>query len=141
MIFITLCDDFVVFLFSKVLPTLCANIITSFLLYIAPPQMSFFLKIRMRTRFVSPLFTKFFRFRIVHIISFLNQPNHPRLAANKKRKRGISSLLVPRSEAFALPNLVERATSKPTPICIHLSLYGYTTLHYMQSAIPVKGCG
>ena len=31
-------------------------------------------------------------------------------------KRGIFSLPVPRSEAFAMPCVVERATSKPTPI-------------------------
>ena len=48
--------------------------------------------------------------------------------------------LVPRIEAFALPCIVERATSKPTPICIHLSLYGYKTYRLDAITIPVKGC-
>ena len=37
----------------------------------------------------------------------------------KRKKRGNSPSPVPRSEAFALPYTVERATSKPTPICLH----------------------
>ena len=41
-------------------------------------------------------------------------------------------LPVPRSEAFALPCVVERATSKPTPICIHFPLYGYKTHRLTQ---------
>ena len=56
-------------------------------------------------------------------------------------KRGISSLLVPLIEAFALPRIVERATSKPTPIWIHFSLYRYKTPCITQCAIPIKGCG
>lgn len=48
--------------------------------------------------------------------------------------------LVPRIEAFALPCIVERATSKPTPICIHLSLYGYKTYRLDAISHPVKGC-
>ena len=34
-----------------------------------------------------------------------------------KKSVGVKPLLVPHSEAFALPDIVERATQKPTPIC------------------------
>ncbi len=34
-----------------------------------------------------------------------------------KKSVGVEPLLVPHSEAFALPDIVERATQKPTPIC------------------------
>ena len=60
--------------------------------------------------------------------------------SQQNKRRGISLLPVPRIEAFALPSVVERATSKPTPICIHLSQYGYKTPCIAQCAIPVKGC-
>ena len=46
---------------------------------------------------------------------------------------GTYLLLVPRIEALALPDVIERATSKPTLICIHFSLYRYGT--YRQDAI------
>ena len=40
-----------------------------------------------------------------------------------QKERGSLYLLpVPRIEAFALPGTVERATQKPTPICIYASL-------------------
>jgi len=39
------------------------------------------------------------------------------LPYTKKRGR-LYLLLIPRSEAFALPITVERATQRPTPICI-----------------------
>ena len=60
------------------------------------------------------------------------------------KKRGISSLPVPRSEAFAMPCVVERATSKSTPIWIHPPLYGYATTWRHPTngsswAIPIKG--
>ena len=54
---------------------------------------------------------------------------NPQLAINilkfygKMKNVGFYLLPVPRIEAFALPSVVERATSKPTPICI-------TTLEY-----------
>ena len=60
--------------------------------------------------------------------------------SQQNKRRGISLLPVPRIEAFAMPSTVERATSKPTPICIHLSQYGYKTPCIAQCAIPVKGC-
>ena len=47
--------------------------------------------------------------------------------------------LVPRIEAFALPCIVERATSKPTPICIHFSLYGYKTYRFDAISHTSKG--
>ena len=51
---------------------------------------------------------------------------------------GFYLLPVPRIETFVLPSVVERATSKPTPICIHLSLYEYKTPYIAQCAIPIK---
>jgi hypothetical protein len=54
----------------------------------------------------------------------------PQLAIKKvsvdgkiKENVGFYLLLVPRIEAFALPTVVERATSKPTLICVHYPLY------------------
>lgn len=35
-----------------------------------------------------------------------------------KKSVGVEPLLVPQTEALALPGMVERATQKPTPICI-----------------------
>ena len=51
------------------------------------------------------------------------------LITAKNKNVGFYLLPVPRIEAFALPSVVERATSKPTPICVHYPLYGYRT-HY-----------
>ena len=42
-----------------------------------------------------------------------------RFRVNTRKKRGsLYLLLIPRTEAFALPTIVERATQKPTPISI-----------------------
>ena len=57
-----------------------------------------------------------------------------------KKDVGTELSLVPRIEVFALPCIVERATSKPTPICSHFSLYQYWTSCHTQYAISVKGC-
>ena len=56
-----------------------------------------------------------------------------------KENVGFYLLLVPRIETFALPSVVERATSKPTPICIHLSLYGYKTYRLDAISHTSKG--
>ena len=36
----------------------------------------------------------------------------------KKKRGNLYLLLVPHIKAFALPTIAERATQKPTPICI-----------------------
>ena len=57
----------------------------------------------------------------------------------KIKSAGFYLLPVPYFEAFTLLSVAERATSKPTPICIHLSLYEYKTPCIAQCAIPIKG--
>ena len=57
----------------------------------------------------------------------------------KQKSVGTYQSLVPRIEAFALPCIVERATSKPTPICIHFSLYGYKTYRLDAISHTSKG--
>ena len=55
------------------------------------------------------------------------------ISSEQNKSVGTYQLLVPRIEALALPDVIERATSKPTLICIHFSLYRYGT--YRQDAI------
>ena len=49
------------------------------------------------------------------------------LADGKIKKRGILPVTRPTNRGLRIAHTVERATSKPTPICIHFSLYGYKT--------------
>ena len=54
-----------------------------------------------------------------------------------KKDVGVEPLLVPRTEAFALPDIVERATQKPTPICTDTPFHR-VPVRALRTQNPVK---
>ena len=54
-----------------------------------------------------------------------------------KKSVGVEPLLVPHSEAFALPDIVERATQKPTPICTDTPFHR-VPVRALRTQNPVK---